>query len=168
MSEKPSPPPDADTDGRPPRQPVRTGTPLRAITAGLIVDLGGSLVLNLVLTVLYAVWLQATGLTAEQVDQAMHHIPPDSWAAIAGVLLGACIDVASGFVCARVVQKDEWRVGALLAGISSLCTLLLDDAGDATEDLTVLLSLTTAACTMLGVKYGREMTQRLKDGARDF
>lgn len=162
MSDKPSLPPEADYTPRPPRPRATPGSPLRAVVAGLVIDLGGSVVLNLVLVVLYGLWLQVTGLTSEQIDNAVRHIPPDSWAAIAGVLLGACLDVLSGFVCARIVQRDEWRVGATLAGLSTLCTLLLNDAGDAAEDLTVLLSLCTAACTMLGVKYGRELNLRLK------
>jgi ABC-type Fe3+ transport system permease subunit len=159
MSEQhPLQPPEAD---RPP-QPLRPGSPVRAVTVALVLDLGGSLVLNLLLTVLYAAWLQARGLSGDEIDEAMRHIPPDSWAAIAGVMLGACLDVLSGFVCARIVQRDEWRVGGVLAGLSGLCTLLFNDAGDAAQDLTVLLSLCTVACTLLGVKYGRELNRRIK------
>jgi len=159
MSEQhPLQPPEAD---RPPR-PLRPGSPVRAVTIALVLDLGGSLALNLLLTVLYAAWLQARGLTGTEIDEAMRHIPPDSWAAIAGVLLGACLDVLSGFVCARIVQRDEWRVGGVLAGLSGLCTLLFNDAGEAMEDLTVLLSLCTVACTLLGVKYGHELNRKTK------
>ncbi|HEX4509569.1 MAG TPA: hypothetical protein VH328_05800 [Burkholderiaceae bacterium] len=159
MSEQhPLQPPEAN---RPP-QPLRPGSPARAVIVALVLDLGGSLVLNLLLTMLYAGWLQARGLSSAEVEQAMRQIPPDSWAAIAGVLLGACLDVLSGFICARIVQRDEWRVGGILAGLSALCTLVFDNAGDELEDLTVLLSLCTVACTLLGVKYGRELNRRIK------
>jgi len=100
------------------------------------------------------------GTSPEQLKAAMDHIPPNSWAAVLGLLLGACLDVFSGFVCARVAQRDEWRVGGTLATISALCTLMLSDGGDAADDLTLLLTLCTAACTLLGVKYGRELNQR--------
>jgi hypothetical protein len=164
MPEIPPPPPDADLKGRKP-QPARPGSPVRAVIVGLVLDLGGSVILNLLLTALYAAWLQATGLSTEEIDEAMRHIPPDSWAAIAGVVLGAGLDVLSGFVCARIVQRNEYRIGGVLAAISAACTLLLDDAGDAMQDITLLLSLCTAACTLLGVKYGRELNVKMKAAA---
>jgi len=159
MSDNPYKPPGTDLDGRPPG-PVRPGSPTRAVVIGLVVDLGGSLAVNLLLTIFYAASLQGVGMSQDEVKYALSHIPSNSWVWISGTLLGAGIDVLSGFVCARIVQRDEWRVGAVLAAISSVCTLLLGDAGDSAEDLTVLLTLCTAACTMLGVKYGREVNRR--------
>jgi hypothetical protein len=159
MSDNPYKPPGTELDGRPPR-PTRPGSPVKAVAIGLVVDLGGSLVLNLLLTILYWVSLQTSGMSQEELSYALSHIPSNSWVWIANVLLGAGIDVLSGFVCARIMRRDEYRVGAVLAAISALCTLQLSDAGDSVEDLTVLLTLCTAACTMLGVKYGRELNRR--------
>ena len=83
-------------------------------------------------------------------------------------LMMACLDVFSGFICARVAQRDEWRVGGTLAGISALCTLMLSDAGDAAGgELTLLLTACTVACTLLGVKYGREMNQRCAEAVAE-
>jgi hypothetical protein len=159
MSEPPFEPPPSDVDDRPPRR-APVGSPVRAVVIGLVIDLGGSVVLYLLLMILYAASLQHAGMSPEQLKAAMDHIPPNSWAAVLGLLLGACLDVFSGFVCARVAQRDEWRVGGTLATISALCTLMLSDGGDAADDLTLLLTLCTAACTLLGVKYGRELNQR--------
>jgi hypothetical protein len=159
MSDNPFKPPGTDLDSRPPG-PTRPGSPARAVAIGLAVDLGGSVLLNLLLTILYAASLQASGLSHEDIKDALSHIPPDSWIAVTGLLLGACLDVLSGFVCARIVQRDEYRVGAVLATISALCTLLLGGGSDTGDDLIVLLTLCTAACTMLGVKYGFELNRR--------
>jgi len=158
MSEPPFEPPPSDVDDRPPRR-APAGSPVRAIVIGLVIDLGGSVVLYLLLTILYAASLQHAGLSPEQLKAAMDHIPSNSWVAVAGLLLGACLDVLSGFVCARLAQRNEWRVGGVLAAISALCTLMLGDAGDSAGELTLLLAACTAACTLLGVKYGREMNQ---------
>ena len=164
MSEPPFEPPPSDVDDRPPRREPG-GSPLRAIVIGLVVDLGGSVVLYLLLTILYAASMQHAGMSPEQLKAAMDHIPSDSWAAVLGLLLGAGLDVFSGFVCARVAQRDEWRVGGALALISSLCTLMLSDAGDSAADLTLLLTACTASCTLLGVKYGREFNRRPAEAA---
>ena len=163
MSEPPFEPPPSDVDDRPPRR-APTGSPLRAIVIGLVIDLGGSVVVNLLLMVLYAASLQHAGMSPEQLKASMEHIPSNSWAAVLGLILGACLDVLSGFVCARLAQRNEWRVGGVLAGISALCTLVLSGAGRAGDaaagELTLLYAACTAACTLLGVKYGRELNQR--------
>jgi hypothetical protein len=164
MPENPFEPPESDVNDRPPQR-TPYGSPVRAIAVGLVIDLGGSVTLSLVLMIVYAASLQHDGLTPDQLKYAMEHIPPDSWAAVLGTLLGACLDVLSGFVCARIVGRDEWRVGGTLAGISALCTLMLSDGGESMEDVTMLLTACTAACTLLGVKYGREMNQRLEIAA---
>jgi hypothetical protein len=45
---------------------------------------------------------------------------------------------------------------------------MLSDAGDAAGgDLTLLLTACTVACTLLGVKYGRELNQRLVAGVTE-
>jgi len=167
MSEPPFEPPPSDVDDRPPRR-APAGSPVRAIVIGLVIDLGGSVVLYLLLMILYAASLQHAGMSPEQLKASMNHIPSNSWAAVLGLLLGACLDVFSGFVCARVAQRDEWRVGGTLAAISAACTLMLSDAGDASAgDLTLLLTACTAACTLLGVKYGRELNHRLVEGVAE-
>ena len=159
MSEPPFEPPPSEIDDRPPRRSPG-GSPMRAILVGLVVDLGGSVVLYLLLTILYAASLQHAGMSPQQLKAAMDHIPSNSWAAVLGLLLGAGLDVFSGFLCARIAQRDEWRIGGTLALISSLCTLMLSDAGESADDLTLLLTACTAACTLLGVKYGREFNRR--------
>ena len=166
MPEPPFEPPPSDVDDRPPRR-APAGSPLRAIAIGLVIDLGGSIVLYLLLTIVYAASLQHAGMSPEELKATMDRIPPDSWAAVLGLLLGACLDVLSGFACARVAGRDEWRVGGTLATISAACTLVLGDADPAASDLTLLLTACTAACTLLGVKYGRALNQRLAEAAAE-
>jgi hypothetical protein len=166
MSEPPFEPPPSNVEDRPPRR-ARGGSPLRAIAIGLVIDLGGSIVLYLLLTIVYAASLQHAGMSPEELKATMDHIPSDSWAAVLGLLLGAGLDVLSGFACARVAGRDEWRVGGTLAAISAACTLVLGDTGDSATDLTLLLTACTAACTLLGVKYGRAMNRRSAEAAAE-
>lgn len=159
-----------DNPFKPPRahvrdQPPRPGSALRAILTGLTVDIGGSLLSSVVLTILYAALLAASGMTEDQVSDAMKNIPPTSIVAILGTVIGACWSVAGGFVCARIVRRDEYRVGGVMGGLSALLGLMLGGA-DEPADMLVLLTLTTLACALLGVKYGRALNRRQDGQAR--
>lgn len=160
MSNNPFKPPETDSTKNP-RVPDVPGSPLKAVLSGLAVDLGGSAVLGIVLDQVYGLTLGGQGLTDGQIDQAMQHIPTASPFGVLGIVLGALMSVAGGYVCARVVLRDEYRVGGAMAAVSALLGLALSSADDP-AGLTVLLILCTAACNMLGVKYGSEQNRRLE------
>lgn len=156
----PSKPPDTDsTKGA--RVPDVPGSPLKAVLSGLAVDIGGSAVLGIVLDQVYAMTLARQGLSNDQIEEAMQHIPPASAFGVLGILLGALMSVAGGYVCARVVLRDEYRVGGAMAAVSALLGLALG-SGDDPTGLTALLILCTVACNMLGVNYGSQQNRRLQ------
>lgn len=155
MSNPPSPPPESGT--KPP--PPVVGSPVKAIVTGLAVDIGGSTLVGLLLSAFYAVQLSNSGLSPDDIQQAMDNIPADSPVQIAGTLLGACCSVAGGYVCARIVRVAEFRVGAVMAFLSAFFGLALGP-GDTPDDMVALLTLSTVACVLLGVKYGREHNLR--------
>jgi hypothetical protein len=160
MSNNPFKPPDADMKNRssgPGESPV-PGSPLKAVLTGLVVDLGGSTVISIVLGLLYRAQLAGSGMSEDQIADAMNHIPPQSTVEICAILLSALCSVAGGFACARIVRRDELRVGAVMAALSGFASLLL--GGATSDDMTLLLTLCTVACVMLGVKYGREANRR--------
>jgi hypothetical protein len=141
--------------------PESAGSPLKAVLTGLAVDIGGSALLGVLLSAVYALQMTTADMTESQLHEVMDHIPPDSAIAILGNLLGALMSVAGGYVCARIVRRDEYRVGLVMTAISALFALLLDSGHDA-DDLGALLVLCTVACNMLGVKYGTEHNRRLE------
>ena len=151
-------PPETDSS-KSPREPDVPGSPLKAVLSGLAVDIGGSVVLGIVLDHVYALTLAGQGLTDTQIEDAMQHIPPASAFGVLGILLGALMSVAGGYVCARIVLRDEYRVGGAMAAVSGLLGLVFS-GGDDPGGLTALLVLTTVACNMLGVKYGSEQNRR--------
>jgi len=153
-------PPETDSSKNE-RAPDVPGSPLRAILSGLAVDLGGTAVLGIVLEQLYALTLKGQGMSAADIDEAIQHIPAASTIGVLSIVLGALMSVAGGYVCARIVLRDEYRVGGVMAGISALLALALSSSGDP-SDITALLILCTAACNMLGVKYGSEQNRRLE------
>jgi hypothetical protein len=153
----PSPSPKPPTRRTP--VPEGAGSPFRAVITGLVVDIGGSALIGLVLSMFYAAQLSSNGMSSAEIKEAMAQMPADSPIAIVGTLLGALCSVAGGYVCARIVQRDEFRVGGVMAALSGFAGLMM--IGDDTpDDLVLLLTASTVACVLLGVKYGRERNQR--------
>jgi hypothetical protein len=146
---------------KPPRtNPLNTpGSPLRAVLVGLAIDLGGTALLGVVLQAIYVMQVGTPDMTESQLHDALQSIPPDSGVMIAAHLLGALLSVAAGFACARIVRRDEYRVGAVMAGASLLLGMMLYP-DDQPVDMTLLLILCDIACNMLGVKYGAEYNRR--------
>jgi len=153
-------PPEGDSSKNE-RVPDVPGSPLKAILSGLAVDLGGTAVLGIVLEQLYALTLKGQGMSGPDIDEAMQHIPAASTIGVLSIVLGAVMSVAGGYVCARIVLRDEYRVGGVMAGISALLGLALSSSSDP-SDIIALLILCTAASNMLGVKYGSEQNRRLE------
>lgn len=143
--------------------PLTPGSPWRAVLTGLAVDLGGTFLLNLILVMLYTAELAGTGMEADKIQAVLHNNPLPGWMVITGGLLGSALSVAGGFVCARIVRRDEFAIGGILAVLSPLSALLLGD--DAPLDVQlVLLLASSAACVMLGAHWGRQ--QNLREAAR--
>ncbi len=135
------------------------GTPLRAVLTGLAIDICGTALLGIVLEMIYAIQIGAADMTPDQLNDALENIPPQSGVLIAGHLLGALLSVVAGYACARIVQRNEYRVGAIMAGVGAMFNLwTMPD--DVAVDMLLLLVLSDFACNMLGVKYGAQYNRR--------
>ena len=168
MPTNPFKPPETDST-KGPRPPAAAGSPLRAVLTGLAVDIGGSTVLGLVISLIYAIQLHGQGVAEGQMREAMDNMPHDSALYIAGTLLGALMSVLGGYVCARVARRDEYRAGAVMAAVSAVFGLMMT-AHPAFDEMMLLLMVTGAACNLLGVKYGAEHNRRAQgpaDPAKD-
>ncbi len=154
MSNKPSKPPRTDPNTAP-------GSPLKAVLTGLAIDIAGTAILGLVLQSIYAMQIGGPDMTEAQSHDALAIIPPQSGVMIAFHLLGSLLSVAAGYVCARIVRRDEYRVGGIMAAAGVMLSLMLSPGDDAV-DMTLLLIASDIACNMLGVKYGAEHNRRLE------
>ena len=158
MPDDPFKPPETDSSQNP-LPPAGPGSPLRAVLMGLAVDIGGTTVLGLVIGALYGLQLQGQGLSESEMKDAMTHMPHDSALYVLGILLGALMSVAGGYVCARIVRRNEFRTGFVMAGCSVLFGIL-SSAADDPADMLLLFTLATIACNLLGVKFGAEHNRR--------
>jgi fructose-specific phosphotransferase system IIC component len=158
MPTNPFKPPDTDST-RNPRPPATPGSPLRAVLAGLAVDVGGSVVIGIAISVMYATQLLGQGVAESDLRQAMENMPHASALYIGGTLLGLLMSLLGGYVCARIARRDEYRAGTIMAALSTLLGLMMT-AHPAFDEMTVLLTASSIACNLLGVKYGAEYNRR--------
>ena len=160
-------PPDSGPQGtgKGPGMPDAPGSVLRAVLTGVSIDICASKLLGYLIVALYIQHVTTPGMTDEQLVDMLRSAPPSFALVLVESVLGALVSVAAGFACARIVQRDEWRVGAMMAFASVLVGLLLDD-GSAPDDLMLLYVACDFACVMLGVKFGAERNRRIEAMAR--
>ena len=166
MSNPPRIPPDPDPSqgNAAPQDPP--GTVLRAVLTGVGIDFCGSQLLDELLRAFYVQTFVSPGMTDEQVRDALQNAQPSLALMLVDGALGSLMSVIAGYACARIVQRDERRVGALMAIASVLVGLLLG-GGDAPDDLVLLWIACDVACVMLGVKFGIERNRRAEAMARE-
>ena len=163
MTTNPFKPPDVDP-GKTPRPPATPGSPLKAVLFGLAADIGGTLLCSIVIHVLHAIQLQGQGVSAADMPDAMANMPHDSMLYVLEILLGLSMSLLGGFVCARVARRDEYRVGIVMATLSVLIGLMMSSQVDV-DELTLLTTVTSIACSLLGVKFGAEVNRRAEPGS---
>jgi len=150
MQTNPYSPPKAPLSD-PPKPP---GSPLKAVILGLAVDIGGSFLLSMALSIGYAMVLSNTGMSESEIMESMGNPPSDSLISILGMLGGGTLSVVGGFVCARVSRRSDYRLGFILGGLSAVFGLLLSYDSYSLPAHVLLTSL-TFACVLLGTKLGR-------------
>lgn len=148
-------PPDAklaDPAGRP-------GSPIKAVTLGLAVDLGGTIVATVILALGYGIVLGASGSSAEEIQAVTTNAPTDSGFFYMLALAGLAFSMLGGYVCARIAKRSELRLGAILAAISAGVGLAF--GGDPSQ-LGMLISLTILgiAAVLAGANLGRAKNRR--------
>ncbi|MGQ0545459.1 MAG: hypothetical protein ACT4P3_09030 [Betaproteobacteria bacterium] len=126
---------------------VAPGSRLKAVSYGVLVDLGGTLVAGFLLGVVGI----ATGIPPEALGAAA--TSPDSWLFWTGGALGLGCSVLGGYVCARTARRDEMRLAAVVAAVVALAGYALDDG---TQQLGTFLALTllSIGAVFAGARWG--------------
>lgn len=133
--------------------PPAAGSAVKAVSLGLLADIGGTLVATTVFLLGYGIVLGASGASAEEIAAAADLTSTDSWLFYAGTLVGLCFSVLGGYVCARIARRAELKLGAVLAVLSAAIGILLADDH---YQLGTLLSVTLASigAVMVGARLG--------------
>jgi hypothetical protein len=136
-------------------QPAAQGSAVKAVSLGLLVDIGGTLLLSVVVFSAYAVVQTRNGMSVEQIETELGDIPPTSLFFIVMTLLGCGLSVLGGYVCARIARRRDYRLGVVLGALSTTLGLLLSWSDDSAGMLAATALLSFAAI-MLGTRLGMD------------
>ncbi|HYC45091.1 MAG TPA: hypothetical protein VED01_06350 [Burkholderiales bacterium] len=148
----------------PPAAPVRDpaakkGSAAWAVIAGLLVDLGGSFLAGIVLTVLYGATLLDGATDEAQIAAELSSIPADSWVSIIGMIVGCLFSILGGYVCARIARRSEYKLGGIVAAIAAVVGALVG-AGYYPLMLNISMIVATVLSVLSGVWLGVRRNER--------
>ena len=145
MNEFPNSPPKSNAEKRRDKK----GSPVKAITIGVIVDIGGTIILGLILVMIYSVLLASEGLSPEEIEHQLINLDPHSTFSIIGMILGGLMTVVAGYLCASIVNYSEYKFTFILGSISAASGLMVGESQYSTLD-NIFLSILTVMCALLG------------------
>ena len=140
------------------------GSPYKAVLLGLAADIGGTIVLSILIALAYGIQLAAYGSSAEEIEAASRSLPVDSWAFWAGTLGGCLFSGLGGYVCARIAGQSEYSLGVILAAISVVIGLMLGGGG-IDLGLQFVLYAVSVACVLAGAHLGKTRNRRARAAA---
>lgn len=139
---------------RPPEAVVKDqdrprGSPLKAVTFGVLTDIVGTAAASVILSFVYGIVLAVGGASGEEIMQAAAEIDPASAISIVGFVIGTGFSFLGGYVCARVAGRDELQWASVVAVISIGLGFLIGMRMYAAE-LNVLLAILGIGAVMAG------------------
>jgi hypothetical protein len=142
----------------PPKAPLREeppppGSAFKAVTLGLLVDIGGTMLTSVALGIAYGATLAASGMNRGEIEAALANISEDSLISIAGSLIGMGFSVLGGFVCARISRRQDYRLGSVLGTMSAGLGFAMG-LGQVEAGWNLALALTTFGAVLLGTRLG--------------
>lgn len=144
MGQNPYTPPKSDVGSG--DDPQRRGSGVKAVIVGLVVDIGGTFLFGVGLSM---AWLILTGVPSD--PEAFQQLSQAPAFFVASATMGALFTVLGGYVAARIANHSEYRY-ALYLGLWSLAIAvpfaLWSPSGQLWQDtLTLLL---TVPCALAG------------------
>ena len=142
-------PPSAEVRDPPPQ----AWSSSKAVFIGLLVDIGGSTIASLLLSVVYGIVLGASGMTTEGVMEEIGQIRPWTPIYLLYSAVGCAMSVVGGFVCTRRAQRSDLRLGLIMACLSVLFGLLLSSR-HSSWTIHAILAAATFASVLVGARLG--------------
>jgi hypothetical protein len=101
------------------------GSPAKAVTYGVLVDILGTLAATMLLMFVYGVMLASSGAPPEEIQKASGAIELTSALGFTASAIGCGFSFLGGYVCARVVRHAELKWAAVTGAISALLGWLM-------------------------------------------
>jgi hypothetical protein len=131
-------------------EPPPSGSPLKAVLVGFAVDLGGTIAASVVIGIAYGIF----AASAAESGTASAPLAWPSWLTTATSIIGLGFSVLGGYCCARIVRRDEYRWGGVLAACVFIAGMMLG-SGEAAPEEDLLLGAVSIIGTMVGAHLGR-------------
>lgn len=128
---------------------LKKGSPTKAIAMGLMIDIGGSLISALILAMAYSILLASKGLSPEEIEYQLVNSDPYSTFSIVTMVVGGCMTVLGGYVCARIVNYSEYKFAFIFGFISAAFGYIASESHYSTLD-NIALAILTLGCALLG------------------
>lgn len=144
-------------------QPRPPGSPWKAIGLGLLTDIGGTMVLGTIFALLAGVVMASQGYEVEEVEAAFSGPVLDTWVSALAMLIGLGCSVAGGYVCARIVRRQELKFAAIQGVLANVLGLLLASGPDAADDRPFLLLAISFVAVMAGAVAGQLKNRRQQE-----
>ena len=111
MTNNPYESPDSDVN----KSEKHRARPIRAIVFGVIIDIGGTIVGVVILTIVYVAILASSGATQDEVDRVLSTAKPTTFFGFVTAMWGVFMSFIAGFYCVRISRAIDWRYPATLA-----------------------------------------------------
>jgi len=119
-----------------------------------VVDIGGTTLAGLLIGVVWYLVLKQSGLSSEQIEAELLH--QGSWSAsvIVSALVGTVFSFLGGFVCNRLAQRADLRLGFVLTGLSLAIGFWMSPEAQE-PSMFVAMILLTVVGVLAGARAGR-------------
>ena len=145
MNEFPNRPSESNADNK----KLKRGSPTKAIAIGVVVDLGGTIILGIILVMIYSVMLASEGLSPEEIEDQLVNLDPHSTFSIISMTLGGLVTVVAGYLCASIVNFSEYKYTFILGSISAAFGLMVSESHYSSLD-NIFLTILTVMCALFG------------------
>ena len=137
------------TKFNPDNKKIKKGSPMKAFAIGVVVDIGGTIVLGIILTMIYSVMLASEGLSPQEIEDQLTNLDPHSTFSIISMILGGMVTVFAGYLCASIVNFSEYKYTFILGSISAAFGLMVGESHYSSLDI-MFLTILTVMCALFG------------------
>jgi len=118
---------------------------IKAISYGLLIDIGGSLVFSFLLGIIYGIVLIKQGMPADQITEKMKVMDHWSFLGVFGTIVGVAISFFAGYICASKSITNINRDAVILGAISATFGVAIGFNSYSLIEISVLSAVTVGA-----------------------
>lgn len=137
----------------------RPGSAWKAILIGAAIDIGGSVILGIVVAGVFGFTLGAQGHSPEEVERQLTDLSPWSTLGIIVTLLGTLISAFAGYQCAAIAKRHGYHAPAAMALISVAFGLALGRDNASVWEVAAMAAITIAAVLSGAWLYNRNRSK---------